>query len=141
MAKREFGPRQAQVEAVLLQIRQMTREQALAAGNAALRKNPADLEEVLTVVKLDLTRERAQHWSNARAAASDAIRTAAYRNDGLHYTKIGDESQLPWGVARAAARDAVAAIAVADILEPRNLAFLTDPLQTIGIAIQESAKP
>jgi len=134
MARREFGPRQAIVEQALSRLKRLTRAEAVEVGSIYLELDTVQLEMLITAIKLDIVgSDRKTHWSNARAFASDAIRSAAYESDAVHYGQMGDQYQLPWGAARAAARDALAAIAVADILEPRNLDFLTSPLQSLGI--------
>lgn len=112
MARRNFGARNSQAKLLLLGLTRLTEREAALMGSAWLATSAERRAELRAEARRQLRAAPAiarRSWSNARAYAADAVRNAAYRRVGAHYSKLGDENTLPWGAARAAARDVAAA--------------------------------
>lgn len=121
MARRNFGARNNQMNLLLLSLTRMRPAEAHQMGAAWLAVPAEQREELRRAARRQLADASPivrRSWSNARAFASDAVRNAAYRRGNVHYSDIGDENELPWGAAKAAARDIAGAWAVMPWLEP-----------------------
>ena len=121
MAKRNFGARNNEVNLLLLSLARMSTSEATRLANAWAAVPGEQRDGMRAEARRQLRTAPPivrRTWSAARVYATDTIRKIAYERGGVHYGDMGDENKMPWGTARAAARDIAGAWAVMPYLEP-----------------------
>jgi hypothetical protein len=128
MAIRNFGPRHEAVDEALRRLSRISRAEAdLISAAYASQPFGARMNARLNCQVECWRVHREKAWAAGRAYGGDSARMAAHYAERVHYADVHPGS-VPWGLLREAYRDAAVGAVMADVVDPRFVDALVDPI-------------